>query len=33
MDVITVRIFSRLAIKVSCGSFVEGFSRSQGVDL
>jgi len=25
--------FSGLAIKISCGSFVEAFSRSQGIDL
>ena len=25
--------FRGLAIKISCGSFVEGFSRSQGIDL
>jgi len=28
-----VRSFSGLAIKISCGSFVEAFSRSQGIDL
>ena len=26
-------IYKKLSVKISCGSFVEAFSRSQGIDL